>query len=100
MRPRSHSDVHLILLVCLTGAVLGMRFKVLILAPAIGVTIIAVFAAGMARGEDLPAILLAGLLALICLQIGYLGGVLTRYTMTLARAGSRRKAPLQTESAR
>ena len=90
----------LILLVCLTGAVLGMRFKVLILAPAIGVTIIAVFAAGMARGVDLPAILLAGLLALICLQTGYLGGVLTRYTMTPARPRSRRKAPLQTESPR
>ena len=90
----------LILLVCLTGAVLGMRFKVLILAPAIGVTFIAVSATGMARGEGLPTILLAGLLALICLQIGYLGGVLTRYTMTPARAGSQRKAPLRTESVR
>ncbi len=90
----------LILLVFLSGAVLGMRFKVLILAPAFGVTIIAVFAAGMARSEDLPAILLAELLALICVQIGYLGGVLTRYTMTPTQAGSRRKAPLQTESSR
>ncbi len=90
----------LILLVCLTGTVLGMRFKVFILAPAIGFTIVAVFAAGMARGDGLSAILVGGLLALICLQMGYLGGVLTRYIMTLARAGSRRKAPLQTESAR
>jgi hypothetical protein len=90
----------LFLLVCLTGAVLGMRLKVLILAPAIGATVIAVFAAGIARGEDIPAILLAGLLALICLQIGYLGGVLIRYTMTPARARSRRQAPLQTESPR
>jgi hypothetical protein len=90
----------LLLLVCLTGAVLGMRLKVLILAPAMGATIVAVLAAGMARGQDLPAILVAGLLALICLQIGYLGGVLIRYTMSPARAGSRRQAPLQIESPR
>lgn len=89
----------LILLVFLSGAVLGMRFKILILAPAAAGVIVAAVATGMVRGENLSAVLLAGLLAIICLQIGYLGGILTRYTITLARAGSR-KTSLQTESAR
>jgi hypothetical protein len=90
----------LVLLVFLSGAVLGMRFKVLILAPAVGLTIVAVVTSGAARGEGLLTILLEGLLAVLCLQIGYLSGVFARYAMTLARAESRRKSSVQTETAR
>ena len=90
----------LTLLVFLTGAVLGLRFKVLILAPAMGLAILAVIATGMACGYSLPALLIAGVLALVCLQFGYLGGVLTRYAITLARAGSQPKASFRPESAR
>jgi len=91
----------LILLVSLIGAVLGLRFKVLILIPAIGFTIIAAVATGIAGGNGLLAILLAGVLASTCLQIGYLGGILARYSITLARAGSSpRKDSIQAESAR
>jgi hypothetical protein len=93
----------LILLVFLTGAVLGLRFKVLILAPAIGLALIVVVAMAIARGDGVASILLAGALASVCLQVGYLGGILTRYTMTLARVRSRTrrdsKASLQAESA-
>ena len=89
----------LILLVFLTGAVLGLRFRIFVLAPAAGVTLVAVCATGIARSDGLIVILLAGMLALICLQIGYLGGILTRYTMLLAHARSQRKASLQAESA-
>jgi hypothetical protein len=90
----------LILLAFLTGAVLGMRFKVFVLAPAFVFAAIAVFAAGIVRGDSLRAMLVAGMLALISLQIGYLGGILTRYAVTLARAGSRRKTSLQAQSIR
>jgi len=88
-----------ILLVFLAGAVLGLRFKVLALVPAMGLAIIAIAATGMARGYGVPAILIAAVLGLICVQIGYIGGLLTRYAMTLARAGSRSKASIPAESA-
>ena len=88
-----------ILLVFLTGAVLGLRFKVLALVPAMGLAIVAITATGMARGYGLPAILIAGVLGLICVQIGYVGGLLTRYAMTLVRAGSHRKATVPAKSA-
>ena len=89
-----------ILLVFLTGAVLGLRFKVLVLVPAMGLAIIAITATGMASGYSLAAVLTAGVLALICVQIGYIGGLLTRYAMTLARVESERKASIPAESVR
>jgi hypothetical protein len=69
----------------LVGAVLGMRFKVLILIPAIGFAVGVVLAAGIAGGASLAAILAATALASICLQFGYLGGIGTRYSMALIR---------------
>ena len=89
-----------ILLVFLTGAVLGLRFKVLVLVPAMGLGTIAVITTGMARGYGLRAILISAVLAVICVQIGYFGGLLTRYATALARAGSQRKPSIQAESAR
>jgi hypothetical protein len=71
----------------LVGAVLGMRFRVLILIPAIGFAMVVVLAAGIASGASLAAILTAAVLASICLQFGYLGGIGTRYSMALIRAG-------------
>jgi len=90
----------LILLVFLLGAVLGMRFKVLILIPAIAFALIAILVGGVARGDSVSAILVAVVLASICLQIGYLSGIATRYSIALARAGRLRQASLQAESAR
>jgi hypothetical protein len=90
----------LILVIFLTGAVLGMRFKVLILAPAMGLAILAVIAIGVACAYGIPDTLFAGVLALICVQVGYLSGLLTRYTIALARAGSKRKASVQAETVR
>lgn len=78
----------LTLLVFLTGAVLGMRFKVLILAPATLIVFAAVFASGMASGQSLTAVLPIALLAPVCLQLGYIGGVLTRHATTLARGAA------------
>ncbi len=77
-----------------------MRFKVLILIPAAGLAWIVILAAGFARDDNVFAILIAAVLASSCLQIGYLCGTVTRYSVALARIGRTRKASLQAQSAR
>ena len=89
----------LALLSFLVGALLGMRFKVLILIP-VCLAINAVVAIAIARGAALSTMLLADALVLCCLQLGYLGGIFMRYTLVLARAASIRRASPQTGSAR
>jgi len=89
-----------IFLAFLIGAVLGMRFKVLILIPAIGLALIVILAAGVARDDNVSAILIAAVLASSFLQIGYLCGAVTRYSIALARTERTRKASLQAQSAR
>lgn len=73
------------LLSVLVGAVLGLRFRVLVLVPAIGCAILAssFFSHDLAHGA------LASLFAVIGLQI-YLGGIVTRHVMVLARASRMR----------
>lgn len=66
------------LCICI-GAVLGARFKILILVPAIGLGCAAVLAAGIARGDGAMAILVAVVVASSGLQIGYLCGVLMQH---------------------
>jgi hypothetical protein len=90
----------LTLLVFLSGAVLGTKFRVFILAPAIGLSVLAVFAVAQARGDTLPTLLVSALLAVIALQIGYLAGILTRHALVSVRIGSSRKAPLEAHSIR
>jgi hypothetical protein len=85
----------LIPLILLIGAVLGMRFKVLILIHTIGFALIAILAGGIVRGDSASAILIAAVLAWICLQIGYLCGIMTRYSIAMARARRTRKVSLQ-----
>lgn len=60
--------------VLLIGCALGLRFRVLILLPAIGLVWMAYLADGVVRGDAISAILVGGALAAICLQIGYLVG--------------------------
>jgi hypothetical protein len=75
----------LTLLVFLSGAVLGMKFRVFILAPAIGLSVLAAFAVAQARGDPLLTLLVSALLAVIALQIGYLAGILTRHALVSGR---------------
>jgi hypothetical protein len=77
-----------------------MRFKVLILIPAISFAAVAILAGGIATNATLPAILLAAVLASIGLQVGYFSGIVTRYTMALARTGYPRKASRQVQPTR
>jgi hypothetical protein len=85
----------LFVLAALLGAVLGMRFKVLILIPAIGFALIVIIVDGIARGTNVYGILIAGIVASACLQIGYIFSIVTRYCIVSARAGRLRKISLR-----
>ena len=78
----------LILLTLLTGAVLAMRFKVLILIPAIGSALVVVVIGSFARGSGLSDMLIVAMLASTSLQVGYLCGALARQSFLLSRAQS------------
>jgi hypothetical protein len=85
-----------ILPVFLTGALLGMRFKVLILIPAVGMVVIAVLWVGILHGDSVSAMFIRAMLAWSCLQMGYFCGIVTRYRFALARIGHPGKVSLQT----
>jgi hypothetical protein len=74
----------------LIGAVLGLRFKVLILMPTIGLAILAIVAGCSARGHSAAATLIAVGLAVSCLQIGYFCGTIARYGRATAPASRQR----------
>jgi hypothetical protein len=57
----------------LVGAVLGLRFKLLILVPAIGFLVVGVIANGIVIGESL--LRLALVVAAIAIQLGYVLGM-------------------------
>jgi hypothetical protein len=59
------------------GAVLGLRYKVLVLVPSPGV--IAVALAGVAHGDGAWSILLSSVAMATVVQLGYLLGVFTRF---------------------
>ena len=71
----------------LVGAVLGTRFKVLILVPAITLAMVTVAVTGGMASLSLVWMALAFALASTGLQVGYLGGIATRHAMAAARAG-------------
>jgi hypothetical protein len=77
----------LIIFAALVGAVLGLRFKVLVLLPAIGLLLVGVPIVGAAYSASLSTIALALALSIAWLQLGYLGGIGTHYVMVLSRAG-------------
>jgi len=70
----------------LMGFILGLRFKVLILAPAIVISLVAIFGIGIANGNNPRSILLATLFATTALQIGYLAGIVIRFGVARTRA--------------
>src|SRR5580698_7402806 len=67
------------LVVCVLGVVgifLGLRFNVLFLLIALGMSLSVVFALDLARGADAATLVLDQVVAGTALQIGYLGGVI------------------------
>ena len=68
------------------GILLGLRFKVLILAPASLGALLVVIGAGVVQADMAWSIGLSAAAAIVCLQIGYLAGNVIRYRLASARA--------------
>jgi hypothetical protein len=63
---------------CLIGATLSVRFKFLILFPAIGLAAVGTAAVGIAQGDSTGSVTLTIAFAAVALQVGYLFGLVTR----------------------
>ena len=75
----------LVILSFLLGAVLGIRFKVLILLPVTASAAVFDTVSGIANGAYASTVLIAVVLTAICLQFGNYCGIMTRYSMMPAR---------------
>jgi hypothetical protein len=79
-----------ILFTSLVGAVLGIRFKVQVLFLAAPLAfVITAGIVGVTQAALEPA-LLGGVLAVVALQIGYIGGLCTRASIAAARISPKR----------
>src|ERR1700692_311183 len=65
-------------IVFVVATTLGVRFKVLILFPAIGLAVVGTAVVGIAHGDSVGAVMLITALVAAALQVGYLFGVVTR----------------------
>ena len=65
----------------LLGAVLGQRFKVLVLGPSVAFGAVVAIAVGIGRAEDVWWILLTVILVSASLEIGYLCGTIINSLM-------------------
>jgi hypothetical protein len=66
----------------LLGAVLGMRFDVLALIPAVVCASVVAGAGQLAGGNGLDAFLVQWILLVVCLQLGYVGGAAINYSLS------------------
>ncbi len=80
------------LMTLMTGLVLGMRYRFLILVPATGFAVTVILAAGLAHPGDVGSLVIAMLIAAICLQAGYVTGLCARYAAVMMRAARMRRA--------
>ncbi len=75
----------ILMLICLLlGAVLGQRFKVLVLIPAMAILLPLVAGAGVVWTGQYAQIAIAVTLAAASLQVGYLAGIALRHLMVIA----------------
>jgi predicted exporter len=66
------------------GAALGLRFRVLVLLPVIILEFAILTATGIARDHDGQWIVLANLAGVVCVQLGYISGILLRSLFSTA----------------
>lgn len=78
------------------GAVLGLKFKVLVLVPAIVIAVLATVAQGMVHGDGIWQVGLATIVATVSLQVGYAVGLFVREAVW-PRASRVRPAWMQTD---
>lgn len=74
----------------LFGAVLGTRFRVQVLFPAAILGLIVVVSGSVLRGSAISSTAISAIAYAISLQIGYLGGLFTRFCMVAARGAVHR----------
>jgi hypothetical protein len=89
----------LAIITMLIGMLLGMRFKVLVLLPTMMLAIVAVLGGGIAHHEQAGSIALAILIAIVGVQVGYVGGLSANHALTVMRAARIRKAVPHTRRA-
>lgn len=69
----------------LFGAVLGIRFRIHILAPAVMLGLVLVASVAVLKGSTFASPGTAAIVFVIALQIGFLGGLFTRFCLVAAR---------------
>jgi hypothetical protein len=85
----------LLILGTFTGILLGLRFKALVLCPAILVAATGMAGAEIAHGNPMWSIAFHIGLVAVALQIGYVGGSIIRLPLlAIGRAHHHRSAPL------
>jgi hypothetical protein len=73
----SYAHMAIFAILCfLLGAVLGQRFKVLVLGPSIAFGVVVAIAVGIGRAEDVWGIVLTVILVSASIEIGYLSGTI------------------------
>jgi hypothetical protein len=65
----------------LIGAVLGTQYRVPVLYPATIFGVVLVAGIAVLKGSPVPTLMIALGTWAICLQLGYLGGLITRYCL-------------------
>ncbi len=75
-----------ILTIFLAGAALGLRFKVMILVPALILAALLAAIVGLTRGDQFWSIAAAMILLGTAIQVGYLAGLLFRAKLASFRA--------------
>jgi len=74
----SDLDIALASINVLAGIALGLRYRVVILVPAVSLVVTFVVIVGIARGDHFWSIILAMVIVGIALQLGYLIGIAIR----------------------
>ena len=74
----------------LIGAVLGTRFRVQVLFPAAILGFLIVATVATFKGSAISSAIVAAIVSAVSLQIGYLGGLFTRFCMAASRIMSLR----------
>jgi len=78
--------LEIVIIHVLAGATLGLRFKVMILVPALTLTMLFAAIVGVTRGDQFWSIAVAMILLGTAIQVGYLAGILVRAKIASVRA--------------
>jgi len=88
----------LTLMGALAGAVLGLRFKVLVLVPVICVALAIVLVNGIARSDGVWWLAFTMIMIATALQLGYVLGIVVRVVINAARAPNHRRNSMPTSA--